>query len=318
MSEKAPFPSSGGLQMLKERTRTTSSSNGASLSQRVFTIFLPAGYPHSVSHDYTKYHIYNAIQVFSSTIAGLFANRAVLQGMGVGDQNASATNAVVLTVLQESMGRFATILFAHQVGTVIEAECKMYRLLADFLADAAMISDCLSPLLPPVARVPMLGSSSIFRAMCGIASANSKQTLSSHFARGGQVPVAELNSKDASQETITSLVAMWLGTVIVAYATSTASVWIWLLFLVFVHLWTNYLAISSVSVHSINRHRANIIFSSLIEDGIALSPKQVAQRERIFNRTSTVRWYGSRRIGSCEIGITTAKLLHTSRQVTQS
>ena len=69
-------------------------------------------------------------------------------GIGVGDSHASATAATLLSVLQDSMGRIATILFAHRLGTALEPECKMYRLAADVLNDAAMILDCLSPALP--------------------------------------------------------------------------------------------------------------------------------------------------------------------------
>lgn len=50
-------------------------------------------------------------------------------GVGVGDASASATGALLLSIFQESMGRVATILFAHRLGTSLEPECKMYRLL---------------------------------------------------------------------------------------------------------------------------------------------------------------------------------------------
>jgi len=105
------------------------------------------------------------LQAFSSSIAGLLSSRAVLEGnikldvyyvltdlvvtgIGVGDSHASPTAALLLSVLQESMGRIATILFAHRLGTALEPECKMYRLAADIFNDAAMILDCLSPALP--------------------------------------------------------------------------------------------------------------------------------------------------------------------------
>jgi hypothetical protein len=67
------------------------------------------------------------------------------------------------------MGRIATILFAHRLGTSLEPECKMYRLLADVFNDAAMVLDCLSPAFPKVVRVGVLGGSSCLRALCGVA-----------------------------------------------------------------------------------------------------------------------------------------------------
>jgi len=113
-------------------------------------------------------------------------------GVGVGDANASPTAALLLSVVQESMGRIATILFAHKLGTSLEPECKMYRLAADFLNDAAMVLDCLSPAFPKTSRVVLLSLSSVLRALCGVAAGSSKASLSAHFATQGNL--GELNA----------------------------------------------------------------------------------------------------------------------------
>ncbi len=90
------------------------------------------------------------------------------------------------------MGRIATILFAHKLGTSLEPECKMYRLAADVFNDTAMILDCLSPAFPKVFRVLLLSFSSILRALCGVAAGSSKASLSAHFAKWGNL--GELNA----------------------------------------------------------------------------------------------------------------------------
>jgi len=114
------------------------------------------------------------------------------KGIGVGEANASPTAALLLSVLQESMGRIATILFAHKLGTSLEPECKMYRLAADVFNDTAIILDCLSPALPKVPRVVLLSFSSVLRALCGVAAGSSKASLSAHFAKWGNL--GELNA----------------------------------------------------------------------------------------------------------------------------
>lgn len=163
----------------------------------------------------------DSLQAFSSSIAGLLSSRAVLQGalpkgsdhtelliivslgvsqtehydfvgVGVGDASASPTAALLLSVVQESMGRIATIIFAHRLGTSLEPECKMYRLAADVFNDTAMIFDCLSPALPKSLRVILLSFSSVLRALCGVAAGSSKASLSAHFAKWGNL--GELNA----------------------------------------------------------------------------------------------------------------------------
>lgn len=68
----------------------------------------------------------------------------------------------------------------------------MYRLAADVFNDAAMLLDCLSPALPRGPRVLLLSSSSMLRALCGVAAGSSKASLSAHFAKWGNL--GELNA----------------------------------------------------------------------------------------------------------------------------
>ncbi|KAH8160952.1 hypothetical protein CIB48_g7292 [Xylaria polymorpha] len=229
-----------------------------SYAREILDVFLPAGYPHTVTRDYTPYQIYDSLQAFSSTIAGLLSSRAVLQGFGVGDAASSATGAVLLTVLQESTGRLATILFAHKLGRAIEPECKYYRFLADIFNDSAMFLDVLSPALPGPA----------------------KASLSAHFARSGNL--AELNAKDGSQETVISLLGMLAGSVFVRFVQGRLAVWLWTVTLVGVHLWTNYQAVRSVQMRTLNKQRATLLYTEFSRSGGILRPDQVAAKEHIL------------------------------------
>lgn len=108
-------------------------------------------------------------------------------GVGVGDSTATPTTALLLSVLQESTGRIATILFAHRLGTALEPECKMFRLAADIFNDTAMVLDCLSPGFPKPIRVAVLSFSSCLRALCGVCAGSAKASLSAHFAKKGNL-----------------------------------------------------------------------------------------------------------------------------------
>ncbi|KAK7747566.1 hypothetical protein SLS62_009065 [Diatrype stigma] len=281
-----------------------------SYAKAVLDVFLPAGYPHTVTPDYTPYQIYDSLQAFSSTIAGLLSSRAVLQGFGVGDSSSSATAAVLLTVLQESTGRLATILFAHRFGQAIEPECKRYRFLADVLNDGALALDVLTPAILSsslsfsffststsastatsidqhyYARALALCASGILRALCGVAAGAAKASLSAHFARGGGHGggnLAELNAKDGSQETVISLLGMLAGSVFVRAVTGTYAVWLSTAVLVAVHLATNYAAVRAVELRSLNRQRAQLVLRHYRDTGgRVLVPKQAARRERIL------------------------------------
>ncbi|PWY76396.1 DUF647 domain protein [Aspergillus sclerotioniger CBS 115572] len=303
-------------------------------------VFLPAGYPHSVTDDYAPYQFFDSLQAFSSSIAGLLSSRAVLQGVGVGNADASPTSALLLHILQDTSGRIATILFAHRVGTALEPECKMYRLAADVFNDLAMILDCLSPMIPAGApRVIILSTAGVLRALCGVAGGSSKASLSAHFSRWGNL--AEVNAKDSSQETIISLIGMLVGSLVVSRVTSFAATWISLLMLLALHLSLNYAAVRSVQMTSLNRQRANIVLSTILNSDSelthlthpepteqyspspwkTLTPAQVASQEKIFETDGILRWFlttkttptpSSQTLGYCRIGISLQQFIASS------
>ena len=235
----------------------------------------------------------------------------------------SATAIVLLNILQESAGRLATILFAHRLGTAFEPEAKRYRLLADIFNDVAMILDCLSPIIPASSvsgrpavwwswyvRVLTLSTASTLRALCGVAAGSSKAILSQHFAieeHGGSV--GELNAKDASQETVISLLGMWTGSVVVSIITSRLATWVTLLVLLTIHLVMNWMAVRSVCMPTLNRQRANIVFAQTLATGIILKPADVAERERVFEEDGVLRSAEGVPLGHCRIGSGLSDLL---------
>ncbi|KAK5947262.1 hypothetical protein PMZ80_001411 [Knufia obscura] len=133
------------------------------------SLFLPTGYPHTVTPDYTPYQLYDSIQAFASTIAGLLSSRAVLQSLNVissssspssssdtpnstntipPDSATAATAATLLSILQSTLSNLTTILFASHAAPRISTDVKFYRFLADVANDAAFVLDLLAPSLP--------------------------------------------------------------------------------------------------------------------------------------------------------------------------
>ncbi|KAL8343524.1 hypothetical protein RB601_004262 [Gaeumannomyces tritici] len=271
------------------------------LAKAIFYAFLPAGFPHSVTDDYLAYQTYDSLQAFSSSIASLLANRAVLEGLGVGNASQSPTAALVLQILQDTFSRLATILFAHRMGTAIEPECKTYRFMADLFNDASQLLDLLVPVLPFLPKVSVMVSAAILRSLCGVAAGASKASLSAHFAKMGNL--AELNAKEASQETVVSLVGMLVGTAVVHMVEDKRAVWCWMIVLIAIHLMMNYRAVRCVKMLTLNRQRATIVFREFLETGKVLTPGQVAARESILRngRGKLTSKSGDYR-GHCEFG----------------
>ncbi|PTB63133.1 DUF647-domain-containing protein [Trichoderma citrinoviride] len=271
----------------KDRSNSFFSRSAREWRKAVFDSFLPVGFPHSVSKDYLSYQFFDSLQAFFSTISSLLANRALLQGLGVGDASSSATFALLLTILKDAMSRIATIVFAHRFGLRIEPDAKRYRFLADLFNDTAFFLELYSPYLGSWGKVVALSTGEALRALCGVAAGASKAALSVHFAR--QDNLAELNAKEASQETAVGLIGLLVGTLVVKTVESHSAVVLLMIVLVLAHLAMNYLGVRSVCMSTLNRQRATILFEEYLKSGKVLSPEQVAQRESIIFWSPAIR-----------------------------
>jgi hypothetical protein len=96
---------------------------------------------------------------------------------------------------------------------------------------------------------------------------------------------------------------------VVSHISSPFATWSTLVFLLALHLATNYAAVKAVSMTSLNRQRANILFSHMLQHGVVLSPKEVSKRERIFHRGDVLRWCDDEFLGHCKIGVSLQEML---------
>ncbi|WQF75419.1 Putative Root UVB sensitive family [Colletotrichum destructivum] len=297
-------------QVLLERPKMASRSASLAIAEYDKAGNLKAKYVESASRiGPSRVDVLDSVQAFAGSIAGMISSRAVWEGLGVGDSLASPTGAMLVQVIRESTGRFATIAFAHLFGTSIEAECKAWRLAADVLCDVAMVLDCLSPIFPHGVRFLVLCFSSLLYSASGVAGNASKSSLSGHFAKWNNL--GELNAKDASQETAISLIGMISGTFVVSLLTDQRATWATLIFLLALHLFLNWKGVRAVKSRSLNRQRANIAFSALFSKGQVLTPHHVAERERIFERRGgeVFRWNSGVVLGHCKYGVSLQSLL---------
>ncbi|KAG6370895.1 vitamin B6 photo-protection and homoeostasis-domain-containing protein [Boletus reticuloceps] len=285
-------------------------------------LFLPAGYPSSVSPG--MYQIYNALQAFCNSLSGLLASRGALEGVGVGDASTSATHALLLTVLKDIFSRFTTILAAYYFGTSLYPETKTFRYLADVFNDAATVLDTIVPFigsidpsrywsaLPSGATLQIIALclSSGMRSLCLLVAGGSKAALKNHFASplAGKGDVGEVSAKDESRETVVGLSGILLGTLLIPYVNTRALTYTTLFILVGAHLLFNYLAVRSVVLRTLNRQRACILWTSFkLPTGTfkerAPTPANIASKELLFGAPSTLREASTgRKIGRCILG----------------
>ena len=75
----------------------------------------------------------------------------------------------------------------------------------------------------------------------------------------------------------------------------------------------NHAAVRAVSMHTLNRQRANIVLSSMFANGKVLAPREVSRQERVFERDGILRWKEARAVGWAKIGVSLQSILDSMR-----
>ncbi|XP_067883344.1 RUS1 family protein C16orf58 homolog isoform X3 [Heterodontus francisci] len=99
------------------------------------SVFLPQGYPDSVSDDYLTYQIWDTVQAFASSITGTLATQAILKGVGVGDNTATVAGASITWILKDGTGMVGRILFAWMKGSRLDCDAKKWSPLSGWLEE---------------------------------------------------------------------------------------------------------------------------------------------------------------------------------------
>eukprot|EP00741_Cyanophora_paradoxa_P009805 tig00000147_g9498.t1 len=240
------------------------------------------GYPASVSADYLTYQKWDSLQALCSSVTGMLSTLAILKGVGVGNEEASPAAAAMQWAIRDGASKVGTIVFCYLQGTNLDQNAKTWRFAADVLNDAAIAIEMVSALFPRYfLLLACLGS--VTRAVVGVAGGATRAAFVVHQARRGNT--ADVQAKDNSQETAVSLTGLLLGmlvTPLVGNSTRRA----WGLFFAFtlLHLFFNYMAITSMSFDTLNRQRAALAARHFFRtDGAGVpSPAEVARHERIL------------------------------------
>lgn len=242
-------------------------------------IFLPKGYPDSVSVDYMSYQKWDTVQAFCSTITGALCTHAILKGVGVGSETATALSATVTWILKDGTGHFGKILFAWWKGSELDMDSKKWRLRADILNDVAMTVEVFALPFYPQYSTYVLCATSTVKGIVGVAGGATRAALTLHHAIRNNL--ADVASKDSAQETCVNLVASFVGLAILTHVQS-QNVLATLFFLfTCLHIIANVRAVKSVCLRTFNEARYLIALEEYFKTGNILSPDRVNQLERI-------------------------------------
>lgn len=267
------------------KSENISSGNGFNTIGYFFrNVFLPQGYPESVSDDYLTYQIWDSIQAFASSITGTLAAQSVLKGFGVGNESATLLGATLTWLLKDGTGMLGRIIFAWMQGTNLDCNAKRCRFMADILNDFAIFLEIVAPIIPGFFTL-IICIAGLCKSIVGVAGGSTRAALSQHQARKNNM--ADVAVKDGSQETLVNVTALLFSLAMTPLITGNQPL---ILFFfaafTFLHLISNYMAVTSVVMETLNQARLSILVQEFLKTTQALSVQEANYQEPVIFQTS--------------------------------
>ncbi|XP_076997253.1 RUS family member 1 [Tamandua tetradactyla] len=243
-------------------------------------VFLPQGFPDSVSPDYLPYQLWDSVQAFASSLSGSLATQAVLLGIGVGNAKASVSAATATWLVKDSTGMLGRIGFAWWKGSKLDCNAKQWRLFADILNDIAMFLEIMAPIYP-VCFTLIICTSNLSKCIVSVAGGATRAALTMHQARRNNM--ADVAAKDSSQETLVNLAGLLVSLLMLPLVSDWPSFSLGCFFLLTaLHIYANYRAVRALVMETLNEGRLWLVLKHFLQRGEVLDPTSANQMEPLW------------------------------------
>ncbi|GAX18483.1 hypothetical protein FisN_2Lh140 [Fistulifera solaris] len=245
-------------------------------------VFLPTG---PTPSGYLSFATLNALQDLSTQLRGVLATQRILEGLGVGRADATATSAILNFLVRDGCGMFATLLFTATAASKFAADVKRWRLLADIMVDVGITLEILAAQVPPRFFLLLLSLGNMCKAVCGVAAGACGGTINLHWASCGS-DIADIQAKFGAQHAVTASV----GLMVAALTTQSLAhvpmrqLWSGYWILTVLHIWINRKCMRMMAFTSLNTVRLRLLLKHYRNESHQSlpTPQQMAQTEPLL------------------------------------
>ncbi|KAI8613180.1 vitamin B6 photo-protection and homoeostasis-domain-containing protein [Chytriomyces sp. MP71] len=179
----------------------------SAVRDQLMVMFLPKGFPRSVTPDYLSYTIWQFLHSVSGTVTGTLSTQALLHALGLGAAASAGLAATTNWIIKDGFGLLGGVLYAGSVATKFDDQPKRFRFLSAALIQLSTLLELLTPLIPHL-FVPIASISNIGKNIGWLASSASRAAIHRGFTVTDNL--GDVTAKAGAQSTMAGL----LGTVV--------------------------------------------------------------------------------------------------------
>ncbi|EGG21132.1 DUF647 family protein [Cavenderia fasciculata] len=260
--------------------------NQQKLTKMFQKLFLPKGYPQSVTHDYSQYMKWMFLQNTLGSTTYVLSTHALLTSVGVGLSTSLPFAAAISWVLKDGLGASALVLFASKYSTSLDYNLKSFKFRGDILHNVGVMLEMLTPFVPGY-FLPLASVSNLSKGLAGLIYGATRASLNRSFSL--QENLGDITAKYQSQSMASYLTGMGLGTTIgllMSPMTTTAN--LCAVFIIsLLHMSCSVKSLKSICLKTLNSQRSKIIIDHWLREKIILSPEIVNKNENFMFSSST-------------------------------
>jgi hypothetical protein len=246
-------------------------------------VYLPAGFPATVSSDYLSYTAYRVTQNLASAIMTVLSTECLLYSVGLGGK-VKATAAASAWVLKDGLGYMTKVIFGSVCGRQFDLDPKSWRVAADIVEDIGGAVEVVMPLIVfPGSFVLVASLTNVLKGAAAMTGTATRHVIYRQLTAGGAENIGDVATKGESQGVTCKAVGLLSGVLIskrlgqnypallAAYAGFAV-----------VHLAANWRSMECVQFSFFNKQRLAIALQHVFDGKPVPSPKDVSKEERII------------------------------------
>lgn len=172
------------------------------LSEFFRWVFLPRGYPESVSSDYLHYQVWDTLQGFCGYLKGIILTLSFLKGLGIGSADGSLDSAMLVWIVRDTTGVVAGLLAGIPTFTTHFADrrqMKKWRLISEGIKAVSGVFEIISAYFAPPQYFMALACLVVgLNTVAGVMGSQTRSCLVTHFARCNNV--SDCAAKEGNQD----------------------------------------------------------------------------------------------------------------------
>jgi hypothetical protein len=165
-------------------------------------LFLPQGYPESVSEDYVSYQLWDTLQGFCGYLKSIILTLSFLKGLGVGSADGSLDQAMLVWIVRDTTGVVAGLLAGVPTFTVHfsdRQQLKFWRLVSEAIKAVAGVVEIMAAYHSPPELFMVLACIVVsLNTVAGVMGSQTRSSLVSHFARVNNI--SDCAAKEGNQD----------------------------------------------------------------------------------------------------------------------